>query len=210
LTTRETRACGFTRNTGILPVFAWAGSARRRGGRHPGGQSGAIWAPLEAAASRETRSSCPFSLGRAPPAIHGGRHPGGQSGAIWAPQESCGFTRNTSILLVFAWAGSARSSKRRHPGGRSGARDTATQRRRDAHRPALKARGRPCSESRRSRQAQPGGRSAGGSERVEAMDGRSERPAGGTGDPEASRLSQAPDVTRAAMPLSKEPKEPKG
>ena len=143
MTKRETRASGFTRNTGILPVFAWAGSAR-----YP-------WGPPS------------------------GRPVGGDAGST----RGRGFTRNTVILTVFAWAGSARRHGGRHPGGQSVARDTATQRRRDAHRPALKARGRPCSESRRRMRAQPWMAQRSRLRANGGHDGRSERPATGHGRP---------------------------
>ena len=111
-----------------------------------------------------------------------------------------------SILPVFAWAGSARSSKRRHPGGRSGARDTATQRRRDAHRPALKRGVARAPRAGVGCERSHGWRSEAGFERTEATMAEVSVRRRGMGDPEASRLSQAPDVTRAAMSLSKEPK----
>ena len=173
--------------------------------------------------SSETRASCSFSLGRAPPAIHGGRRPGGRSCVLRAPHEhpdrfrlgglrplsmgaaipAAGRERyglhsrhpdrfrlgglrplieappsgppvgsatgsTLSILPVFAWAGSARSSKRRHPGGRSGARDTATQRRRDAHRPALKRGVARAPRAGVGCERSHGWRSEAGSERTEA------------------------------------------
>ena len=69
------------------------------------------------------------------------------------------------------------------PVGGAGHSDTATQRRRDAHRPALKARGRPCSESRRRMRAQPWMAKRSRLRANGGHDGRSERPATGNGRP---------------------------
>jgi len=68
------------------------------------------------------------------------------------------------------------------------------------------ARGRPCSGSRRSRQAQPGGRSAGGSEQVEAMDGRHERPATGRG--RSRSCHRALSEAHKQQPLPNKPRQP--